>query len=55
MYKRLGYVVYRRVLSYYGDNGEDAYDMRKAGARDTAGETIVPLERPVKPSEVVFD
>jgi ribosomal protein S18 acetylase RimI-like enzyme len=24
MYKRLGYTVFRRVLSYYGDNNEDA-------------------------------
>jgi len=25
MYQKLGYSVYRRVLGYYGDNGEDAY------------------------------
>jgi N-terminal acetyltransferase B complex catalytic subunit len=43
LYKGLGYSVYRKVLGYYSDDpsdptneeGEDAYDMRKPGKRDT--------------------
>ncbi|CED84983.1 acyl-n-acyltransferase [Phaffia rhodozyma] len=39
MYEKLGYSVYRRVQGYYsgmggGKDGEDAFDMRKALAKD---------------------
>lgn len=34
MYKKMGYVIYRRVLQYYSGD-EDAYDMRKAMPRDS--------------------
>lgn len=33
-YKKLGYTVYRKVLGYYVDSGEDALDMRKSLALD---------------------
>ena len=33
MYKKMGYVIYRRVVAYYSGD-EDAYDMRKALPRD---------------------
>jgi len=51
MYKSLGYIVYRRVLGYYGGGGEkgaeDAFDMRKAMPRDVNKVTVVPLEKPI--------
>ncbi|RKP37834.1 catalytic subunit of N-acetyltransferase [Dimargaris cristalligena] len=55
MYKRLGYVVYRRVIGYYssdGDDPEDAYDMRKAMSRDTHKLSMIPLKHPVRPEDV---
>jgi N-terminal acetyltransferase B complex catalytic subunit len=56
MYRKLGYSVYRRVLSYYGGGGrdaeEDALDMRKALSRDPKGETVVPLPAPVRPQDL---
>mmetsp|Transcript_23227 Transcript_23227/g.33979 ORF Transcript_23227/g.33979 Transcript_23227/m.33979 type:complete len:176 (-) Transcript_23227:252-779(-) len=53
MYEKFGYVKYRRVLGYYsGDDTEDAWDMRKALSRDTAKESVVPLDRPVMPEEL---
>jgi N-terminal acetyltransferase B complex catalytic subunit len=35
----MGYSVYRRVVDYYND-GEDAFDMRKALSRDKEKGTI---------------
>ncbi|CAB4032008.1 N-alpha-acetyltransferase 20 [Paramuricea clavata] len=53
MYKRLGYVVYRRVLDYYsGDPDEDAFDMRKALSRDKDKKSMIPLKHPVRPEDV---
>ena len=46
MYDALGYRVYRRVLSYYQDPMEDAFDMRKACARDVKKVCEVPLPQP---------
>jgi len=57
MYKNLGYIVYRTVLGYYSggvDASEDAYDMRKAMPRDKNKETVVPLDKPIQPSELEF-
>ncbi|KAF5843362.1 acyl-CoA N-acyltransferase [Dunaliella salina] len=54
MYRKLGYVVYREVLGYYSGE-ENAYDMRKAMARDVQRKSVVPLKRPVKPEELEFD
>jgi len=51
MYTKMGYSVYRRVLGYYSGE-EDAFDMRKALARDVHKKSIVPLPHPVLPSEV---
>ncbi len=48
MYTALGYTVYRRVLGYYGDPDEDAFDMRKRCPRDADGRSIVPLPLPVE-------
>mmetsp|Transcript_5284 Transcript_5284/g.8130 ORF Transcript_5284/g.8130 Transcript_5284/m.8130 type:complete len:175 (+) Transcript_5284:96-620(+) len=53
MYKNFGYTVYRQVIGYYsGPSGEDAYDMRKALARDVNKESIIPLEHPVYPQDI---
>lgn len=53
MYERMGYVVYRTILQYYGGD-EDAYDMRKALARDRHKASMIPLERPVHADEVAI-
>lgn len=53
MYEKFGYIQYRRVLGYYsGDDPEDAFDMRKALPRDNTRESVVPMDRPVKPEEL---
>jgi len=53
MYTTLGYSVYREVIGYYsGIDGENAYDMRKALARDTEKKSIIPLLKPVHPYEI---
>lgn len=57
MYQRLGYAVFRRVLGYYGgggDGSEDAFDMRKACARNASRkvDASVPLRRPIRPQEM---
>ncbi len=53
MYKKLGYVVYRRVLKYYSSGPEeDALDMRKALSRDKNKTSVVPLGRYVESHEV---
>lgn len=60
MYQKLGYVVYRRVLGYYGPTSkdahdeEDAFDMRKPCSR-MAGQVITPLPKPVQPADVRWD
>lgn len=51
MYKRMGYVVYRTILNYYGGN-EDAYDMRKALARDRFNRSTIPIQEPVRGEDV---
>ena len=49
MYEKFGYVKYRLVLDYYsGDDSEDAFDMRKALARDEAKDSMNPLTHPVR-------
>ncbi len=46
----------RRVLGYYGgyggDSAEDAFDMRKALARDVKKTSVIPLRRPIKPEDL---
>ena len=54
MYGKMGYTVYRRVLGYYSGS-EDALDMRKALAADTAGASAVPRGKPVTPAELEWD
>ncbi|ETV80023.1 N-alpha-acetyltransferase 20, NatB catalytic subunit [Aphanomyces astaci] len=48
MYEKIGYSVYRRVIGYYSgdDDGEDAFDMRKALPRDKDKKSIIPLPYP---------
>nr|VZI50563.1 unnamed protein product [Spirometra erinaceieuropaei] len=57
VYKKMGYVIYRRVLNYYSgkDDDEDAFDMRKALSRDVERKSVVPLKRPVKPEDLEFN
>lgn len=53
MYRRLGYIVYRRVLEYYsGDVDEDAFDMRKALSHDIEKKSVIPFTRDVRPEEL---
>ncbi|CAI7758811.1 unnamed protein product [Closterium sp. NIES-53] len=54
MYRKFGYEVYRRVLMYYSGE-EDAFDMRKSMPRDKEKKSMVPLDRPVSPQELLFD
>eukprot|EP00300_Choanocystis_sp_HF-7_P033239 c45544_g1_i1.p1 GENE.c45544_g1_i1~~c45544_g1_i1.p1 ORF type:complete len:173 (+),score=42.89 c45544_g1_i1:525-1043(+) len=51
MYKKFGYVVYRRVLDYYSGE-EDAFDMRRSLSRDPERKAMIPLDHPVHASEV---
>lgn len=51
MYKRMGYIVYRTILNYYG-GAEDAYDMRKALPRDVQKKSVVAIEHPVRVEDV---
>lgn len=37
---------------YSGDDPEDAWDMRKALARDEMKQSVIPLDRPVLPQEL---
>ncbi|KAH7126862.1 acyl-CoA N-acyltransferase, partial [Dendryphion nanum] len=39
LYHKMGYSVYRTVVNYYND-GEDAWDMRKACSRDVGRECV---------------
>lgn len=56
MYKRFGYSVYRRVIKYYSSGPEeDAFDMRRALARDSACKSTVPLGHSVQPHELMED
>eukprot|EP00555_Chaetoceros_dichaeta_P007751 CAMPEP_0198259464 /NCGR_PEP_ID=MMETSP1447-20131203/8651_1 /TAXON_ID=420782 /ORGANISM="Chaetoceros dichaeta, Strain CCMP1751" /LENGTH=180 /DNA_ID=CAMNT_0043946857 /DNA_START=119 /DNA_END=664 /DNA_ORIENTATION=+ len=54
MYEKFGYVKYRRVLGYYcsAEVSEDAWDMRKALVRDGKKDSVVPLDRPVRPEDL---
>lgn len=54
MYKKFGYILYRRVLGYYAGE-EDAWDMRKAMARDPDKKSMIPFGRPVQPEECESD
>ena len=42
MYKKLGYIIYRQIIGYYSGT-EDAFDMRKALARDSEKLSEVPM------------
>ena len=53
MYRKFGYSVYRRVIGYYSGE-EDAYDMRKALSRDVDKKSVIPLDRPVYPQDLLF-
>ncbi|XP_022687827.1 N-alpha-acetyltransferase 20-like isoform X2 [Varroa jacobsoni] len=56
MYKRLGYIIYRRVIGYYSSSGsnpdEDGFDMRKALSKDVNRQSVIPLTKPVRPEDL---
>ena len=56
MYEKFGYIKYRRVLDYYTsdgiEDGEDAWDMRKALPRDKKKESVIPLKHPIRPEDL---
>ncbi|VDK20863.1 unnamed protein product [Taenia asiatica] len=56
VYTKLGYIIYRRVLNYYSgnDDGEDAFDMRKALSADKTRRSVKPMSRPVHVDELEF-
>ena len=54
MYKKFGYIVYRRVIGYYAAE-EDAYDMRKAMTRDKEKKSMIPLDHPIYPEDLECD
>lgn len=54
MYEQMGYSVYRRVLEYYSDPEEDAFDMRKALPRDVHKQSVVPLPHPVHAEDLYY-
>jgi N-terminal acetyltransferase B complex catalytic subunit len=55
MYRKFGYTVFRTVLQYYsGEQDEDAFDMRKAMARDVNKASVVPLTRPIHIDELEY-
>ncbi|GJD06176.1 N-alpha-acetyltransferase 20 [Galdieria sulphuraria] len=41
MYKKLGYIVYRRIIGYYSGE-EDAFDMRKSLSKDPERKAMIP-------------
>lgn len=43
-----------QVIGYYSGE-ENAYDMRKAMARDVKRKSVVPLKKPVHPEDLEFD
>lgn len=51
MYKRMGYVIYRHILEYYGGK-DDAYDMRKSHKMDKDKKFMICLEKPVNASDI---
>ena len=51
MYGHMGYTIYRRVLGYYSGE-EDAFDMRKALARDKLNKSVIPLPHPITPDQL---
>jgi len=56
MYKKMGYVIYRRVLEYYsGEPSEDAFDMRKPLDRDIDKISILPAPKDPIVADELFD
>mmetsp|Transcript_10772 Transcript_10772/g.14069 ORF Transcript_10772/g.14069 Transcript_10772/m.14069 type:complete len:89 (+) Transcript_10772:855-1121(+) len=56
MYEKFGYIKYRRVVDYYTsdgiEDGEDAWDMRKALPRDIEKKSVIPLKYPIRPEDL---
>ncbi|CAD5122110.1 DgyrCDS10560 [Dimorphilus gyrociliatus] len=56
MYENFGYIVYRRVLSYYSgtptEAEEDAFDMRKALPADKEKKSLIAPKDPIRPEEL---
>ena len=55
MYEKLGYSIYRTVLKYYSDNGEDGLDLRKPMERDKDRVSLLCKKTKIKPSELEWD
>ena len=55
MYKKLGYSIYRTVIKYYSDNGEDGLDLRKPMKRDKEKISLNCKKKRIKPSELEWD
>ena len=57
MYKNLGYIVYRTILKYYGNDaktGENALDMLKSLPRDNNKSCLIAPKKEIMPYEVEF-
>ena len=54
LYKLLGYVIYRQVINYYSNLGEDAYDMRLALTRDPERKSMQPMQ-PLRQKPTALD
>ncbi len=44
--------IFHKFRYYSGDDPEDAWDMRKALARDNKKQSVIPMDRPVLPQEL---
>lgn len=55
MYDKLGYTIYRTVMRYYSDNGEDGLDLRKPMKRDKEKVSLICKKKKIKPRELEWD
>ncbi|TKR87035.1 hypothetical protein L596_011512 [Steinernema carpocapsae] len=61
LYKKLGYVIYRRITNYYsgssvsGQSEEDAFDMHKALSSDPQKKSEIPIPNPVSCNDIEFN
>lgn len=46
-YEKNGYVKYRRVIGYYNNPAEDAFDMKMSFSRDEDKKFMVPVGKPI--------
>ncbi|KAI5552781.1 n-alpha-acetyltransferase 20 family [Trichomonas vaginalis G3] len=55
LYKKMGYILYRRIIKYYETIGEDGWDMRKSLKWDKDKVFMKPIENPVTSEEAESD